>query len=297
MSSNEQLFAFIEVYELGSYSAASRRLQKGRTTIRELIMTLEDDLNLSLFDIVGRTAKPTIEADNLYSHAKALQEHLFKFKSLASSMSDQQELKLVIAYDPMLPSEMMIELTLLIHKHHPHIELQWLQSSRQDAMDDIANKSIGLAIFPTKKSKCLGCNVSSGFLGQLPFGLYCRPGSHLAAFEQTDKQIFREEIQVINRNMTLANLNDYFCFSADHIIVNDFELVCQFLVKTGWGIVPLHCAEKYIKQGSLKQIQAVLIHNDLQLSMSYYFQAKIKHSPVMTTIFNKIDPIAKTYFL
>lgn len=297
MSSNEQLSAFVEVYELGSYSAASRRLSKARTTIRELIMTLEDELNLTLFDIVGRAAKPTLEADNLYLHAKVLQDHLFKFKSLASSMTTAYELKLVIFYDAILPSEMMIDFTLLIKKHHPNIELQWLQSTWQEAMDGITNKVVDLAIFPSASKKLSDSNVSSGFLGQLPVGLFCRSGSQLVSMEQTDKQIFRKEIQIINRNMTLSYLKEYFCFSVDNIIVNDFELVCQFLTKIGWGLVPLHCAEKYVKKGSLKQIHAVLIHNAPQLSMSYFFQPKIKHGPIMTTIFNNIDPIAKMHLL
>lgn len=296
MSSNEQLSAFTEVYELGSYSSAARHLHKGRTTIRELVMMLEDELNLKLFNIVGRSAKPTADADKLYVHAKVLQEQMFKFKSLAVSMSGEQEVLFVICYDAIIPVNMMAELTANIHQQYPHTELQWVQSSWQEAMNMIAAKKADLAIFPNKKRNFNERDVASCFLGQIPVGLFCRPDSPLLAQAEPDKSLFRSEVQIINHNIMHSELKDYFRFSTEHIKVNDFDLVCQFLTKLGWGIVPLHCAARYEEEGDIKQLSLSSVHKNPAISVSYYYQPKILIGPVMTTIMDNIGALSAPYF-
>ena len=55
----EQLLMFQTVMETGSFSAAARKLGKVPSAISMSIANLEIDLNLNLFDRIGREPIPT----------------------------------------------------------------------------------------------------------------------------------------------------------------------------------------------------------------------------------------------
>ena len=296
MPSNEQLLAFTKVYELGSYSVAAKEANKARTTIRELVMLLEDELNLSLFEVVGRSVKPTSEADRLYLHAKVLQDYAYRFKSIATSMLGKQEQSISIYYDAMLPSDLMLDLTLSVNKKFPHVELNWLQSTWLEAMNAIANKQADLAFFSNAKSSFSEKDVASRLLGYIELGLFCRPTSGLLQAEILDEHPFRQRVQVINHNMLNSELKRFMSFSTQQINLNNFELVCQFTTRLGWCVAPLYSAKRYVEAGQLTQVRPLFANSNLKVAMSYYFQPKIELAPVMKSILAEIEHKSKAYF-
>src|SRR5690606_6677625 len=62
----EQLLMFKTVMETGSFSAAARQLGKVPSAVSMAIANLEIDLNLELFQRIGREPKPTAQAQVLY---------------------------------------------------------------------------------------------------------------------------------------------------------------------------------------------------------------------------------------
>ncbi len=60
----EQLIIFKTVIETGSFSAAARQLGKVPSTVSMSIANFEIDLNLKLFDRIGREPVPTAQALN-----------------------------------------------------------------------------------------------------------------------------------------------------------------------------------------------------------------------------------------
>ncbi len=62
----DQLIIFITVMETGSFSAAARQLGKVPSAISMSIANLEIDLDLKLFERVGREPLPTPQAQSLY---------------------------------------------------------------------------------------------------------------------------------------------------------------------------------------------------------------------------------------
>ena len=65
-----RLEAFCKVYELRSFSKAGESLFLSQPTISAHIMALEKDLNVRLFDRLGRSILPTAAGDVLYLHAR-----------------------------------------------------------------------------------------------------------------------------------------------------------------------------------------------------------------------------------
>jgi DNA-binding transcriptional LysR family regulator len=65
-----RLEAFASVYELGSFSKAGQKLYLSQPTISAHIAALESELDVRLFDRLGRSVLPTQAADILYRHAR-----------------------------------------------------------------------------------------------------------------------------------------------------------------------------------------------------------------------------------
>ena len=66
----DQLIIFITVMETGSFSAAARQLGKVPSAISMSIANLEIDLDLKLFERIGREPLPTPQAQSLYEKSK-----------------------------------------------------------------------------------------------------------------------------------------------------------------------------------------------------------------------------------
>ena len=68
----DQLIIFKTVIETGSFSAAARKLGKVPSAVSMSIANLEIDLNLSLFQRIGREPVPTPQALTLYEKNRAV---------------------------------------------------------------------------------------------------------------------------------------------------------------------------------------------------------------------------------
>ena len=69
----DQLRAFVEVIELGSFSAAARRLSVTQPAVSQQLRQLERRLGVRLIERVGRRAMPTAAGTELLDHARRVQ--------------------------------------------------------------------------------------------------------------------------------------------------------------------------------------------------------------------------------
>jgi len=67
---------FLSVYKNRSFSKAALELHLAQPTISEHIKSLEGELNCTLFERLGKTIIPTLEADALNNHALDIIEKL-----------------------------------------------------------------------------------------------------------------------------------------------------------------------------------------------------------------------------
>ncbi|HCB29448.1 MAG TPA: LysR family transcriptional regulator, partial [Acinetobacter lwoffii] len=83
----EQLLMFKTVMETGSFSAAARQLGKVPSAVSMAIANLEIDLNLELFQRIGREPKPTAQAQVLYEKTQQLLVEMNQWKQHAQALS------------------------------------------------------------------------------------------------------------------------------------------------------------------------------------------------------------------
>ncbi len=84
-----RLEAFCKVYECKSFSKAGRELFLSQPTISAHISTLEEELDVQLFDRLGRSILPTQAGDVLYRNAKNIYDLIGKAHSEINLLRDK----------------------------------------------------------------------------------------------------------------------------------------------------------------------------------------------------------------
>ena len=72
----QNLKAFLLVAETGSFSLAAQKLHLTQPAVSKRVAQLEEQLNVTLFDRIGRTINTTEAGDALLPHARAVQLEL-----------------------------------------------------------------------------------------------------------------------------------------------------------------------------------------------------------------------------
>ncbi|OQM74060.1 LysR family transcriptional regulator [Manganibacter manganicus] len=104
----DQLRVLVMVADVGSFSGASRRLQRVQSAISKSIRTLEDALSIQVFDRAGKYPVLTPAGSALVDDARKLLRDADVLKSRARGMAEGLEPELGLAVDPLFPNEVLM---------------------------------------------------------------------------------------------------------------------------------------------------------------------------------------------
>ena len=132
MTSIDQLQAFVSSAELGSFSAASRHLQKAQSAVSTAIINLEIDIGYELFDRSAR--QPTLTSEGqalLFSARHALKSHQ-EFNDHTASIGKGIESKLCIAIEQGIFVPTLLEIFNELSQLFPFVEIELLDPGTND---------------------------------------------------------------------------------------------------------------------------------------------------------------------
>ncbi len=110
MMYNPQLETFICVVESGSFSKASEKLYITSPAVIKQINSLEDSLNLQLFERTHRGLIVTEAGKSLYQDAKYLIQYCKESLNRAESAGNNKEEVIRIGASPMTPPQVFMTL-------------------------------------------------------------------------------------------------------------------------------------------------------------------------------------------
>ncbi len=296
MPSIDQINAFVSVYELQGYSAAARQLSKGRTTVRELIMTLEDQMDLALFDVQGRKVIATEPAVRLYFHAKSLQSQLMMFEDLTLTAHEKHEDKICICYDPLLPAELLVELSSLMYQKFPDVRLQWQIEDWQTAMNLVVENEAYVAFLPNKRRSFPDLKVEINFLGFQNIKMYTKSGGELDKLAEINHMDLRNNTQLLTHNAINSELTGHIRFAANYVALESYDDICRLLTKLGWAMIPESAAKPYLASGDIVEITPSFMLNDLQISMAAYYSPSIARGPALSFLIKQLAHLSQKFF-
>ncbi|WP_434635042.1 LysR family transcriptional regulator [Chromobacterium sp. CV08] len=127
--------AFVYAAELGSFSAAARRLGKSQSTVSEAIANLEIDLGCVLFDRGTRIPGLTPAGQLLLPQARQIIAASQDLRQQAEQLGAGVETRLTIVLSDTFQSRTLENVACLLEARYPLLELECLVGEQEDVLD------------------------------------------------------------------------------------------------------------------------------------------------------------------
>lgn len=137
---------FLAVLDHGSFSAAARALGKVPSAVSMAIAQLEAELDLPLFDRVGREPRPTDAARALEPRARQLASQLRQLDAHALALHAGLERRLTIAIAPDLMAAPWSAPLAVLAAEYPALEVDVLSAPQADALRMLHEGDVHLAL-------------------------------------------------------------------------------------------------------------------------------------------------------
>lgn len=254
----EQLQAFVDVYESGSFIRAGQRSGKHATTFSKRISNLEVDLGIDLFERGAASLKPSEHAKILYQYA---QNVLMEAEQLANKARDcmaGQPSEITIALDSSIIPMGVIEAIEGQMAKLPSIDLKLLTGDTTNTLERVlsgeADTGISLSvplydrnIHVSQLFHFTAINVTSKAYGH-KFGL--KNGD---VIEQSQRAMME---QLTLDFLVRLGLEKIQAASNHRMVVSDFQTTLAWIKQgRGWSQLPGFMCREWIDKGELLSFQ------------------------------------------
>ncbi|MFW2055195.1 LysR family transcriptional regulator [Acinetobacter haemolyticus] len=261
----EQLIMFQTVIETGSFSAAARKLGKVPSAVSMSIANLEIDLNLNLFERVGREPTPTSEAMVLYEKTQQLLIEMNQWKQHAHALSTGLESTLNIVVVSELLHTNWTDYITLLEQNFPSLAINIVSAPQEDALHMLLDQSAQLALmFEREQLDSREQFVELKREALVPVISNIHPLAQLkqVSFEQ---MVQTRQIVVASRD---NRIKPELLFAKDYWRTDNHHSACMMIVRNlGWGVLPL---EMFNENPELKKKLKILKLYDFTPKFEYF---------------------------
>lgn len=250
----DQLIIFITVMETGSFSAAARQLGKVPSAISMSIANLEIDLDLKLFERVGREPLPTPQAQSLYEKSKQLLIEMKQWKQHAFALSSGLESHLNIVVVSELLHTRWTDYIVLLEQQFPEFQINIFSAPQEDALHLLMTQAADLAFMFEREQL-----QSSEQFVELKREILVPVAARHSPLAESDQVSFEQILQ--NRQIVVASrdrqIKPELLFSKHYWRTDNHHSACSMIKQgLGWGVLPLEMLNEHPElQHELKILQ------------------------------------------
>ena len=233
-----QLEAFTAVAEQGSLSRAAVKLEKDRTTLRDLIDFLEDGLGYALFHREGRALRLTPEGEQLQRQAHLLMRQVRAFEAFAREVPNGATQDLSLVYDPFTPRAFLQALIAEMAKRN--IRLSLACASRDEAESWLAGGRADIGICQAR-NRSVGNEMEWRALGSVDMDFYAAK----TLFSEADTPLSLLDLSLVPQAIMHEASDEPVArrlqISGHTLFTNEVDMVRGLLEQgCGWGFLPTH---------------------------------------------------------
>ena len=261
----DQLIIFKTVMETGSFSAAARQLGKVPSAISMSIANLEIDLNIQLFQRIGREPIPTAEAQILYEKTEQLLIEMNQWKQHAFALSQGLEPSLNIVVVSELMHTNWTDYISLLESQFPSLQINIFSAPQEDAQKMLLNGTAQLALMFEREQ----LETSEQFVELKREILVPVSSIHfdLAQYEHVSfEQILQSrQIAVASRDKTIK---PELLYSKSYWRTDNHHSACSIILQNlAWGVLPI---EMFNENPELKHKLKILKFSDFTPKFEYF---------------------------
>lgn len=263
MAHPDQIKAFILAAELGSFSAAARRMGKAQSAVSAAIANLEIDAGIELFDRQGRSPVLTEQGKAILPHAKGILLSNQEFFSKASSMSEGVETELCIAIEQGISIQPLMDVLRQFSIEFAPVSLELLRPGPNDTATLLKENRADLGLMTEQESYPLGFHFRG--VGHSKLVPVCAPSHPLAEFSKVGQGDLRRHRQLMPRSRSLAEVRQIGERKGTSIWYVESPTLIVDLVRAGigWAELPLPVVSVQIKDGLLARLNYEFQQSDI----------------------------------
>ncbi|MCG9787788.1 LysR family transcriptional regulator [Vibrio sp. SCSIO 43140] len=248
----EQLNAFVETVDSGSFKQASVRLGKHKSTVSGLIANLEAELGMELFTRKPRSLEITSEGTEIYRYAQSVIRECDLLDVKANSLLSGLPSSFTVAVDSDLMGADIANIWAKLIIEFPSIELKILavdpMQVRSHVLSEQADIGFGIALFSGHHELTLADGYSFNVVFAASPQLDCR--EKLVSLEEV-----RGMLQVSALFMKQIAREETHNLSSRTIYSNNLRNTSELLKHTkAWAMLPEFICQKDIATGELNEM-------------------------------------------
>lgn len=264
----DQLRCFVAACELGSFSAAARKLGKGQPVISSHIQNMEADLNLELFDRNKKYPQPTLAAMSLLSHARQVIAQESRFLQAAQSYHCGEEPLLSIIFEEIVMPDKLNDVLAALTKKFPHTQIKSMTGAANEITDKISEGKADFAFVSAQEA--YSSEIDFINLGQQHVLMVASPDHPLVGQKAASLSMLTDYRQIVmatgDERWALAS-QVWYCDSVQQTL----ELACRGV---GWASASPATVGPYLKSGKLVELNIVNARKAWTLGVDLLWSSK-----------------------
>ncbi len=254
MINPDTLQAFVLAVELGSFSAAARRMGKAQSAISTAIANLEIDCGVALFDRSGRSPVLTSEGEALLPHAKGVLLGNREFMAKANSMAEGIETRLRLALEAGITINPLAEVLQEFADRFSAVTLEVLMPSPSETAALLRDGSVDIGLMTEQEGYPLGFQFRGiGYSTLVPVCASSHPLARLDQVGHRDLRQYRQVIRYERPGEKPDQQNEMKSPSVWHA-ENPALIADLVVVGLGWAELPLSVVAEPLSRGVLKRL-------------------------------------------
>lgn len=263
MPSPDSLQAFVFAAELGSFSAAARRMNKAQSAISTAIANLEIDTGLTLFDRSTRSPTLTQAGRSMLPHAEGILLGNEEFMAKATSMAEDVEDSLCLAIEQGINMQPLSDILRDFCAEFPHVSLEILSPGPNDTAGLLKEGRADLGLMTEQESYPTGFQFRGvGYTELVPV---CGRVHPLAALSSVAYRDLRQHRQLIPRSRSLSSVGHLGERKSATVWYAESPamIVDLLLLGLGWAELPLPVIKASMDAGDLVQLNTAFQQSDV----------------------------------
>jgi DNA-binding transcriptional LysR family regulator len=263
MPNHDAIKAFVYSADLGSFSAAARKLGKAHSGVSTMIANLEIDCGLTLFDRSGRNPVLTDEGRTLLPHARGILLGNREFLATASSMAEGVETHLCLSIEQGISAKPLTPLIAEFTTKFPSVALEITTPSPASSAALLREGRTDIGLMAEQEGYPSGLQFRGlGYSKMIPV---CAPDHPRAAYDQASYRELRQHRQILRHKSPVdgtSQQNEK--KSATAWTVENPDLILDFVRSGfGWAELPISLVARSLQAGDLVQLHYAFQQNDL----------------------------------